>query len=162
VEPKGHGISAYVGGRAQSPRRGILIYQEGGRADNPEDGHQGEVSYELLPIATTVWPRARRGTNETFGASHKYGTISLSTFEKKGRTLRRQFNPGTLGSAFLGKVGAPNMARAPWAWFDKDDGEQAGGEWFFDPAAKVKRHFALGKEFSEVYIHSPLLGLYRK
>jgi hypothetical protein len=36
------------------------------------------------------------------------------------------------------------------------------GGWFFDPAATVKGDFSLGKEFSEVYVHAPLLGVFRE
>jgi hypothetical protein len=162
VEPRGHGVMAYVEGRKQSLRQGLLIYKYGGRADDPEGGNQGAVSYELLPMATTFWPRARRSAPETFGESYKYGAVSLNTLEGSGRASRRQFNLGTLGSAFLGKVGAPNMARPPWAWFDRSDAGRVKGEWFFDPAATVKRDFSLGKEFSETYVHAPLLGVYRR
>ncbi len=162
VEPKGHGIMVYSEGQKQSPRRGILIYRYSGRADDPDSGHQGVVSYELLPMITTIWPRARKGVNETYGASHKYGMVSITTVGKSGKVSSRQSNLGTLGSAFLGKVGAPNMARPPWAWFDRDDAGQVMGSWFFDPAATIKRDFALGKEFSEAYVHAPLLGVFRE
>lgn len=162
VEPKGHGISAYKEEQKQSPRHAFLIYKYGGRADDPDSGHEGTVSYELLPMSTTLWPRARRGVNETFGASRQYGTVSINAFEKTGLVTRRQFNLGTLGSAFLGKVGASNMARPPWAWFDRSDAGRVMGGWFFDPAATVKKDFSLGKEFSEVYVHAPLLGILRE
>jgi hypothetical protein len=162
VESKGHGIMVYSEGQKQSPRRGILIYKHGVQADDPESGHQGVVSYELLPMITTIWPRARRGTNETFGASHKYGVVSINTVGRSGKVSSRQSNLGTLGSAFLGKVGAPNVARPPWAWFDRDDAGRVMGSWFFDPAATTKRDFALGKEFSEAYVHAPLLGVFRE
>lgn len=161
VEPKGHGITAYSEGQKQSPRHGLLIYKYGGRADDPDSGPQSGVSYALLPMSTTIWPRARRGINETFGASHKYGTVSVNAYEKTGQISRRKFKLGILGSAFLGKVGAPNMARPPWAWFDRSDAGRVMGSWFFDPAATVKRRLALGKEFSEAYVHAPLLGIYR-
>ena len=162
VEPKGHGVAAYVGGKKQSPRSGLLVYQYGGRADDPEGKPPGIVSYELLPIITTFWPRARRGTNETFGTAQKYGTMTVNTLDSSARASKRQVNLGTLGSAFAGKVGAPNMARPPWAWFDRDEAGLAPGVWFFDPAAAVKRHFNLGKEFSSSYLHAPFLGILRK
>lgn len=162
IEPKGHGIAAYVGGEKQSPRNGLLIYSYNNQADNPEDKRQGPVSYNLQSLATTIWPRARTGLNETFGAAHKYGTITVSVLQPSGQVHKRQATLGTLGSAFLGKIGAPNVARPPWGWFDRNEQGQTLGGWFFDPAATVKRHFGLGKDFSEVYVHAPFLGVYRK
>jgi hypothetical protein len=162
VEPKGHGVTAYMGGQGQTPRGGVLVYKYGGRADDPEAGGPEVVSYELLSMATTLWPRARGGVNETFGEVKDYGAVSVSAVDGSGREARRRITLGKLGSAFSGKVGAPNMARPPWGWFDRADGARAAGEWFFDPAAAVKKHFALGKEFSEVYVHAPLLGVLRR
>lgn len=53
------------------------------------------------------------------------------------------------------------MARAPWGWFDGKERGRPLGEWFFDPAATVKRHFRLGSTFSTVYTHAPGLGITR-
>jgi hypothetical protein len=161
VEPKGHGVTALRESQRKLTRQKLLIYKYGGQADDPDGEHQGTISYELLPMASTIWQRARRGAKETFGATHKYGTISVNTIEKSGKASRHQFNLGTLGSAFLGKVGAPNMARPPWAWFDRSDAGRVMGSWFFDPAATIKRDFALGKDLSESYLHAPLLGIFR-
>src|SRR5919107_258908 len=36
VEARGHGVLAYDGGGKQEPRRGTLVYNFGGRADDPE------------------------------------------------------------------------------------------------------------------------------
>lgn len=69
---------------------------------------------------------------------------------------------GKLGSAFRGKVGAPNAARPPWAWFDRTERDAAAGTWFFDPAATIKRDFRAGGEFSLAYTHAPFLGIFRR
>ena len=72
VEPKGHGVSAYDGEKPQRPTsdargegfgrmRDMLVYRYEGRAGDPAaGGFRGEVGYELLPLYTTLWPRAPR------------------------------------------------------------------------------------------------------
>lgn len=162
VEPKGHGIVAYNGGEKQSGRNGLLIYEYTGRADNPQDRREGTIGYELLPLATTLWPRARGNVNQTFGAVSSYGPFTINAVQTSGKTFQRETKLGTLGSAFLGNVGAPNMARPPWSWFDRDEPKQPPGEWFFDPAATIKRHFNPGEDFSNVYLHAPFLGTLRR
>jgi hypothetical protein len=164
VEPKGHGIFAYSGGEKQSGHtghNGLLIYEYAARADAPQDQREGTIGYELLPLATTLWPRARGRANETFGIAREYAPLTISALQSSGQTLRRQAKLGTLGSAFLGNVGASNMARPPWGWFDRNEPKQSLGEWFFDPAATIKRHFNPGDEFSTVYLHAPFLGIFR-
>ncbi|HEV7857705.1 MAG TPA: hypothetical protein VGO91_03575 [Pyrinomonadaceae bacterium] len=162
VEPKGHGIQAYIGGEKQSPRNGLLIYNFTGQADDPESKRTNEVSYDLLPLYETLWPLARKGVNGTFGAVHKYPTLNISFLQTQGQPLKRQITLGTLGTAFSGSVGAANIARPPWGWFDLNERDQPLGGWFFDPAGVVKRHFNLGEDFSTVYLHAPFLGIFRE
>ncbi|HEY0083962.1 MAG TPA: hypothetical protein VGB61_14380 [Pyrinomonadaceae bacterium] len=163
VEPKGHGIFAYDGGEKQTPSNGLLVYKFKGRADDPEKSASDEIGYALLPLSTTLWPRARGGVNQTFGAVYAYGARSFSAAQTPASAAkRRSVNLGNLGVAFRGSRGAPNAARPPWGWFDRSEREQARGAWFFDPAATIKRHFQPGDDFSVVYTHAPLLGVSRK
>lgn len=162
VEPKGHGIVAYVGGEKQSPSNGTLIYKFTGRADDPDQSPLDATGYDLLPLYTTIWPRARGGVNQTFGAAYKYGARTFGVAQTSSRTARRSVNLGTLGAAFRGSKGAPNMARPPWGWFDRSEKEEAHGAWFFDPAATIKRHFKLSDDFSVAYTHAPFLAIFRK
>jgi hypothetical protein len=162
VEPKGHGIHAYLGGEKQSPRNGLLVYNFTGQADDPESKRTNEAGYELIPLYETLWPLARKGVNGTFGAVHKYTTLNVSLLQTKGQPRTRKVNLGTLGTAFSGSVGATNMARPPWGWFDRSEPNQPLGGWFFDPAGVVKRHFNLGEECSTVYLHAPFLGIFRE
>jgi len=162
VEPKGHGIQAYLASEKQSPRNGLLIYSFKGQADDPESKHADEVGYDLIPLYETLWPLARKGVNGTFGAVYKYTTLNVSFLQTQGQPLKRQVNLGTLGTAFSGSVGASNIARPPWGWFDLNEREQPLGGWFFDPAGTIKRHFNLGEEFSIVYMHAPFLGIFRE
>lgn len=162
VEPKGHGIVAYVGGEKQAQTNGTLVYRYAGRADDPDKSPQNTTGYDLLPLYTTIWPRARGGVNQTFGAAYKYGARAFGVAQTSSRAQRRNVNLGTLGSAFRGLRGAPNMARPPWGWFDRNETGQARGAWFFDPAATVKRHFKLDDDFSVAYTHAPFLAVWRK
>jgi hypothetical protein len=162
VEPKGHGILAYFGGAKQSPRNGLLTYNFKGRADDPESMSAREVGYELIPLYDTLWPLARKGVNQTFGTVYKYTTLIVSVLQTAGKPLKRQVNLGSIGTAFSGSVGAPNMARPPWGWFDRNEPEQPLGGWFFDPATTIKRHFNQGDDFSTSYLHNPFAGIFRK
>jgi hypothetical protein len=163
IEPKGHGIKAYEENEKSSSRRDIVIYSFTGRADDPEKQNQsGTVGYELLSMYETLWPRARHGINETYGAKYDYATFEVNVASKPGQTISRQIKLGSLGVAFAGKVGAQNIARPPWGWFERTDREKVPGPWFFDPASVVRQHFRLGDNLSTVYLHAPFLGVFRQ
>ena len=162
VEARGHGVVAFDGGEKQTPANGTLVYKFKGRADDPEKSTAGEIGYALVPLSATIWPRARGGVNQTFGVTYQYGARSFSAAQTTARAARRRVNLGNLGVAFRGSVGAANAARPPWGWFDRNERSRPRGEWFFDPAATIKRHFKLGDDFSDAYTHAPFLGLMRK
>lgn len=164
VEPKGHGIEAYTGDGKQlkDAVNGVRTYNYTGHADNPEKLRSGPVGYELLPIYTTLWAHARGGANDTYGEAHSYDSITIRAILGDSGQSERQTRIGSYGSAFRGNVGAANMARPPWAWFDSTEKDQPLGEWFFDPAATIKRHFNLGDDFSMNYLHEPYLGVFRE
>jgi hypothetical protein len=140
VEPKGHGVSAYDASKEKAKPDALLVYRFDGRAGNPEEAKEGEVGYQLLPLFTTLWPRARKGVGETYGTARAYRFAGLSV-RASGKASSRKLNV-TAGSAFLGKVGAPNMARPPWGWFDREE--------------------RLGDDFSAEYLHAPFLGVTRR
>ena len=163
VEPKGHGVSAYDdAAEARTSNSPALLYRFAGRADDPDEiGGGTQVGYELLPLRTTLWPRARTGVGETFGRVTDYGVIDVAAVDARGRAATRRATLGKIGSSFAGKVGAEHAARPPWGWFDR--GEQGGrpGAWFFDPAATIKRRYNLGADFSTAYRHAPFLSVFR-
>jgi hypothetical protein len=162
IEPKGHGIKSFEASDKSSSRRAVLVYRFTGSADDPETQDRGgAVGYELLSLYDTLWPRAHDGINETYGATYDYATISVNVVQKSGKTISQQVNLGTLGAAFSGKVGAENMARPPWGWFDIDERDERTGLWFFDPASVIKRHFNLVGNFSTAYLDAPFLGVFR-
>ena len=156
IEPKGHGIEAYSGDEKQIGGKKFLIYKFTGKPEDPEQQRDSLVGYDLLPLQTTIWPRARSvNSNSTFGSSHDYGEITISVAQANGIATVRKVTVGKIGVAFLGKTGGINMARAPWAWFDKDTRDQPLGRWFFDPATIIKRDFDLDESFSTVYTRLP-------
>lgn len=159
IEAKGHGVLAYDGGEKQEPRRGTLVYTYAGRAEDPESVNKETVGYELIPLYDTLWWRAVAGSKETFGELADYGALTFEAARVK--RPKRTKRMGRLGSSFLGTFGAPNAARPPWGWFDRGERERPRGEWFFDPAATVKRHLGRGEDFSTAYLHAPFLGLSR-
>ncbi len=156
IEPKGHGIQAYSADERQSSGKGVIIYKYGAKAGDPDKRSDGPVDYDLLPIETTLWPKARAAAkNITFGAFRDYGDRTINVVQSKGGVAAKKVKVGNLASAFLGGTGGINMARPPWGWFDKDKRDDPLGLWFFDPANIVKRDFALGETFSTAYVRLP-------
>ena len=157
VEPKGHGVKAYSGDEKQTARKEFLIYKFKGKAEDPEQEHDGAVGYDVLPIETTLWARARSGagSNLAYGSTHNYGQIAINVVGSNGSVVSRKITVGKVGSSFFGDTGGRNMARPPWAWFDNGARQQPLGLWFFDPATIVKRDFRLGESFRTAYIRLP-------
>ncbi len=164
VEPKGHGIEAYVGDQKQIGKKSFLRYAFAGIAEDQADlkvncvaetGYcSGLVSYDLTHLSA-LWDKAQGEANATYGEVCDYGEVSLSTSLNGLRPTEKKINIGRIGCAFLGKVGGENMARPPWAWFDRDRRNEPLGRWFFDPATTIKRDFGLDDEFSTVYVRLP-------
>jgi hypothetical protein len=136
----------------------VIIYIFTGRADDPDRvdrGKEKSLGYDLTSIYDTLWLRAKKGENETYGEALDYQRRSFLKFQSNGSAEKVEQEFGSLGSAFRGEVGFKNKARPPWAWYDDSEREQPRGEWFFDPATVIARHFALGQEFSKAYIYNP-------
>lgn len=162
VEPKGHGISAWRDDAEQhrQAEQGFAVYIFTGEAEDPEKKREGAVNYDLLPLFDTMWPRARSGKNETYGEEHDYGVVSVKV-ARGDQDAPMHVRLGVMGSAFNGRVGAPNMARPPWGWFDAQERGRPLGEWFLQPAEVVRRHWKLPESFSTTYTYHPFLGLFR-
>jgi hypothetical protein len=158
IEPMGHGIEAYTGEDAQTLNTEFVIYRFTGTAEDPEEVKEGPVGYDLVPIETTLWPRAKPthpNTKRMYGIFNNYGVRSIHVLQPNGKPAKKSVRLGRLGSAFLGKVGGKNMARPPWGWFDRNRRRDPLGYWFFDPARIVKRSFSLDSSFSIVYTRPP-------
>jgi hypothetical protein len=154
VEPKGHGVEILASDK-QIARKEVLVYKFTGRAGDPEKQTEESLDYDLVPLQTTLWTRARAGVNATYAEAHDYGDLVLSLIQEKGQVGQRKVKLGKIGFAFVGKVGGLNMARPPWGWFDRFNREGTLGVWFFDPAATIKRDFNLGESFPTAYVRLP-------
>lgn len=168
IEPRGHGIEVFTGEYRQTSGKRFLVYKFSGKADDParparDTAHSSirgrsvlVTGYELVPIATTLWTRARNSVGESraaYRSNHDFGDITILIRDGEGKPKLLKTKVGDIGSAFLGTGG--NMARPPWAWFDHTRRESPPGEWFFDPAVTVRRDFSLGEDFSTAYIRVP-------
>jgi hypothetical protein len=157
VEPKGHGIEPYLGDEKQTAKKNFLIYKFAGKAEDPDKQNEGPVGYALLPMQT-LWQKAKvRGKDKgaTYAISHDYAQISINLLQPNGRVVVRKVKVGEIGSAFVGDTGGIDMARPPWAWWDKNHRGDPTGLWFFDPAQIIKRDFKLDDSFSTAYLHLP-------
>jgi hypothetical protein len=161
-EPKGHGLLAYTGrpNQLKDATQGVVIYHYTGQSEDPEQVTNKRVRYRLIPIYATLWQHAQTNAEQTYGEMSDYGTRTVSVLDK-GAAAQKQISIGRIGSAFRGVVGAENKARPPWAWFDYRERNQPRGEWFFDPAATIKRHF-YAYSLSTVYVHNPYLEIWRE
>jgi len=161
VEPKGHGIEAYLGDDKQTRGKDFLVYSFSGNAEDPEQKKDAAAGYDLIPIAATLWQKAQgkavENPGKTYGNSHDYSQISIIVIQPNGRAATQKIKVGKIGSAFLGDTGGSNMAKPPWAWFDKNRRNDPLGLWFFDPATIIKRDFRL-TEFSTTYLRTPFWG----
>jgi hypothetical protein len=161
VEPKGHGIEGWRDEPYQRKQaeKGFLIYSFAGAAGEPS-ASRTTVGYDLLPVLDTFWPRARKGKGETCGAEHDYGVLT-ARFADTSNDVERHIKIGVLGSALNGVVGAANMSRPPWGWFDGQERGRPLGEWFLQPAETIRRRWSLPDSFSTTYIYHPFLGQFR-
>lgn len=165
LEPKGHGIYRYTGDRTQlnSGVGGLLTYQYTGTAEDHEtlggDADGRTIGYDLVSIYDSFWKLALNGANDTFGETWDYQKRSALKFQPSQTPLIMERTFGQLGAAFRGNVGFKNKARPPWAWFDDTERERPRGEWFFDPATVLARHFGLDSNFSTVYRWNRYFGI---
>jgi len=159
IEPKGHGIEAFRAGQLEDDDvAGVKVYRYTGEAEEPSA--RVEVGYDLISMATTLWPRAADGGNATYDGAFDYGTWTVRA-AAGGEETESEIVLGRLGALFRGVVGGRNMARPPWGWFDRDEQDRRQGEWFFSPAETIRRHFDLDESFSTTYIHHPIFGVLR-
>lgn len=157
IEPRGHGIYSYSGEPAQTEEKKLLTYRFAGKADDPETSGSESIGYDLVPISTTLWQKARASVKAgpTYGRVYDYSVISIDLVNRSGGVSPRRIRVGRIGSSFLGGQGGQNMARPPWGWFDLNRRADPLGGWFFNPAANIKRSFNLGGTFSTAYVRIP-------
>ncbi len=160
AEPKGHGVSSYPGMREQLKKsiNGTLVYSYTGKAEDPEKRRGDALGYDLLAMQETLWQQAQTGESETFAEVIDYQDVkvSMQQLDGKNTTIERQL--GKLGAAFRGTIGFKNKARAPWGWYDDTEKDRPPGEWFFDPASVIARHFNLEQTFAQAYTYHPFFN----
>jgi len=161
VEPKGHGVVNYTGTRGQLKNsvNGTLIYSYEGTAENPDKRHGDAVGYDLMAIQETLWLHAQKGESETFAEVIEYQEFKVSTQNLDGKIITIERQPGKIGAAFRGTVGFKNKARPPWGWYDEAEKDRPRGEWFFDPAVVIARHFNLEQRFVQAYTYHPFFKI---
>ncbi len=169
VESQKHGIHKYP----YEPPRGVgmvfdsldgplRVYRYKGQAEDPEKA-EDEVGYDLLPLYSTLWMRARNLTapNQTFGEIASLGDLFcqvLGNLAQRAGPLCRLPN---LGVALRGDVSGKNRARLPWGWFSVAEPALSNGAWFLDPVRLLRLHFP-DQRGTEQYLSNPFLGVFRE
>jgi hypothetical protein len=167
IEPRGHGILSNLSDRGRNQDGRFLIYSYTGKPSDPvKESNNEKIGYTLIPIYSTLWSQALLGESQTYALTNDYTKLltAVRINYSKGANLKSLAGNTTvkLGSAFRGSIGGKNRALAPWGWFDLTERDRPIGEWFFDPAGTVKRHFRLEESFSIKYTHAPTVGITRK
>ncbi len=126
VEAEGHGVR---GAGEEVLRDGYehpgIIYRLDGRgAELPESNRDQDVSYLLIPIEESLWPRRHDvGESATYCCGADYGLAD-------GGTAR-------WGDSFNGPIGGC-AARPPWGWDQANDGPIEKGDWFREPLRTLR------------------------
>jgi Zn-dependent protease with chaperone function len=154
IEPRGHGIQSWRGDDEQLKQsvNGIKVYTFTGAAEEAELHPKGPTGYDLAPIYETLWLEALRGSTPAYAETQDYGSVFVKVLAEDGTAEEREVRVGRVGTAFRGSVGGKNLARPPWAWFDGADRNEPLGEWFFDPARAIRRHYELDESFPVAYV----------
>ena len=144
IEAKGHGVYAWDG--SDFPGGDGVVYRFCNNAtDYPEYGDDQNVTYSLIPIMRSLWPR-----RYDMGDGHMYD----KPFTYSG--ARYSFvNP--IPEAFDGDTNTADAANPPWGMDDGDDGAVYKGDWFLDPAYTVATHLSIPYDFSLDYVYNPYL-----
>ncbi len=164
---KGH---AEEGSEWKRPKR-FRIFTYTGVAEDPEKTDSLEVGYDLLDIKKTFWDMPESDMQAFFATRHDYSHITVPILED-GEVKIEHIEKKMVGTRIRGHVDMHNAARMPWKWegitwkrllhlrFRFRHNEMRHGEWFFDPAMVIGKHFKLGeKELSRVYISHPYVAL---
>ncbi len=174
VEAQKHGVHAYPyqhGHRAGSifdvPDGPLLIYRYRGVAEDPdsnEKNDRSDVGYDLLPLYSTFWKKARglAKPDRTFGAVFDFGDLYCRQLPAgvAARIAKNLCRLGSTGIALRGDYAGKNKALLPWGWGSHLESQLAPGDWFLNPVQMMRAHFG-DAEFSEVYVSNPFLGIFR-
>jgi hypothetical protein len=154
IEPRGHGMLKYPGPRQVESIKYIFA----GRADVSDKVERAEaVGYDIVPLLDSFWKRAVAGKGDTFATESNYPSFAIRSEQSASRAVEVKIPARKLGATLKGSVGFANKARMPWGWYDQTEKDRPAGEWFFDPASVIARHFDLESSFSRVYVYHPYL-----
>jgi hypothetical protein len=143
VEALGHGIYGHAGtGSLINPflfRGGVVIYRVGEKAEVPQSVDDEQVSYKLLPIYATLWPRRDDvGDGRTFDGPFTY----------RGQELPKSIDGDDFGT---------DKANTPWGYYQTTGEVLSRGDWFLDPAKALAYHASFSGDFSLEYVYNPYL-----
>lgn len=142
VEALGHGIYGHSTGSSlmQPYFGGVVTYWVGEQAEVPESTKDEVVSYELVPIYTTLWQRREEiGDGKTFDGP----------FDYRGRILPKSIDGENFG---------PDKANAPWGYYQTTGEVLSQGDWFLDPARALAFHAHFDGDFSLEYVYNLYLA----
>ena len=146
VEALGHGIYGHKGASSSIyyfPRLlggGTLTYRVGEQAEVPESTKDENISYKLIPIYTTLWPR-----RDSIGD----GKIFDRPFEYRGHVLSASIDGDTF---------CKDSANTPWGYWQARGATLSRGDWFLDPARAVAFHASFEGDFSLEYVYNLFLN----
>ena len=144
IEAKGHGVYAWDGTDFPGGD-GVVYYYINNQTDYPTGGNDRNVSYALIPIIKSLWPRRYDIGN---------GRMYDDPFVYSGARYGFQ---NEIGGAFDGDTNVADAANPPWGMDDGNDGPVYRGDWFFDPAYTVDAHLSIPYDFSLNYVYNPYL-----
>src|SRR5262249_29249754 len=133
-------------------------------AEDPEKNKGEEVGYDLLPLYSSFWTKARglESPNQTFGDLLDFGDLFCR--ELVQAVLRRMPSGacrlGRIGVALRGDVAGKNRALLPWGWNSPQEPQIAAGDWFLNPVHLMRVRYP-DAESSDVYVSNPFLGIFR-
>jgi len=135
VETYGHGIY----GRPSILVPGKITYLVGDQAEAPEDIHDDNVRYGLVPIYDTLWQhRAEIGPGQIFD----------NPFDYQGNILPASFD---------GEDWGQDKANPPWAYNQEIGDMLLRGDFFLDPVKALAYFANLESELSRTYVYNPFL-----
>lgn len=164
IEGGGHGVygSEYPTSFFDSEKMDFksntgVTYAYGKKADSPANANSRNVSYDLVPIEQTWWPK---GSGETDQANE--------TFEKFFVYQPRGGRPSTsttfIAGSFTGRSKGASLAKPFWGWHDNRTKRKkvlGRGQWALDPAYAVSVNYKWpeNKPVSLDYVYNPFLAI---
>ncbi|MGM0557443.1 MAG: Ig-like domain-containing protein [Myxococcota bacterium] len=121
--------------------------------ENTETGFK-EMTYKLVPITGTLWPRrSQTGENKLFESPFVYGPSGDSRpegIDGQGFVLPRRVNA----------TGTDTFGRTPFYWLPSP-GASNNGQWMLDPAYVLQNRYSLSDSVEVDYCYNPFFAIDR-